>query len=196
DFQTFNPYEALVVVADQECLDRYAGGIFGCPLASLVRREQVLIGNAAQTRVRLRAMAASLEVQLRPGCAELTEAAAAARFEDTVLRAVLNGLTPARPRLHGRHRQRIACTAERYLRTHLGHPVTILDLCHITGATPRTLHMAFRAHFGATPKAYQKMLLLNVARHDLRAARVGTTVTDVAIRWGLLHFGWFAHDYH
>ena len=48
---------------------------------------------------------------------------------------------------------------------------------------------------GTTPKAYFKELRLTAARRELLRAERGARVTDVALRWGFLHFGWFAHDY-
>ena len=72
---------------------------------------------------------------------------------------------------------------------------SIGDLCRMTGASERSVHLAFREHIGSSPKAYRKVLLLNAARADLRSARAGATVTSVAVRWGFVHAGWFAHDY-
>jgi transcriptional regulator GlxA family with amidase domain len=46
-----------------------------------------------------------------------------------------------------------------------------------------------------TPKAYLKTLRLNAARRDLLGGGPRTTVTDVALEWGFLHFGWFSQDY-
>jgi len=59
----------------------------------------------------------------------------------------------------------------------------------------RTLHAAFRENLGTTPKAYLKMLRLNSAHHDLLRGGARTRVTDVALDWGFVHFGWFSQDY-
>jgi transcriptional regulator GlxA family with amidase domain len=88
----------------------------------------------------------------------------------------------------------LAFRAEAWLRQNLAEPPTIARLCEALGASQRTLHEAFREHLDTTPKAYLKMLRLEAARHDLlRAAR--PRVTDVALDWGFLHFGWFSQDY-
>jgi transcriptional regulator GlxA family with amidase domain len=81
------------------------------------------------------------------------------------------------------------------LRAHLTENLTVGDLCRALNARERTLHAAFYDHLGSSPKAYFKQLRLAAARSELLRARRGTRVTDVAIRWGFLHFGWFAHDY-
>jgi AraC-like DNA-binding protein len=98
---------------------------------------------------------------------------------------------PAAPRGH-----RLAREAEAWLRENLTEPLTIRDVCSALHASERTLHAAFREHVGTTPKAFVKVLRLRAARQDLLHPGPNTRVTDVALRWCLLHFGWFAHDYH
>jgi transcriptional regulator GlxA family with amidase domain len=85
--------------------------------------------------------------------------------------------------------------AAAWLRAHLTEDLTVRDLCRALNARERTLHAAFCDHLGTSPKAYFKQLRLTAARSELRRAQPGTRVTDVALRWGFLHFGWFAHDY-
>ena len=89
----------------------------------------------------------------------------------------------------------LALRAEAWLRQNLADPPTIAALCAALNASERTLHEAFRAHLGATPKSYLKTLRLNAAHHDLLRARPRTRVTDVALDWGFFHFGWFSQDY-
>jgi AraC family ethanolamine operon transcriptional activator len=93
------------------------------------------------------------------------------------------------------HRSRLARDTEALLSKHLDEPPTIAALSEALGTSERTLHAAFHDHLGTTPKAYLKALRLNAARQDLIEADKGTRVTDVALRFGFLHFGWFAHDY-
>jgi len=90
----------------------------------------------------------------------------------------------------------LAREAAAWLRENLTEPVTIRDLCAALHTSERTLHAAFRAHVGTSPKAFVKAERLQAARHDLLHPGPNTRVTDVALRWCLLHFGWFAHDYH
>jgi AraC family transcriptional regulator, ethanolamine operon transcriptional activator len=104
---------------------------------------------------------------------------------------VLASRTHAGPRGH-----RLAREAEAWLRDNLTEPVTIRDLCAAMRTPERTLHAAFREHLGTTPKAYVKALRFEAARHELLHPAANTRVTDVALRWCFLHFGWFAHDYH
>jgi len=89
----------------------------------------------------------------------------------------------------------VARKAEAWLRENLAEPPTIAALCQVVNVSERTLHAAFRENLGTTPKAYLKMLRLNSAHHDLLRAGARTRVTDVALDWGFVHFGWFSQDY-
>ena len=100
------------------------------------------------------------------------------------------------PRRSAPRGQLLAREAAAWLRENLTEPVTIRDLCAALHTSERTLHLAFRAHVGTTPKAFVKAQRLQAARHDLLHPGPHTRVTDVALRWCFLHFGWFAHDYH
>src|SRR5688572_30049187 len=108
----------------------------------------------------------------------------------TSSRPVLASRPPAALRGH-----RLARHAEAWLRENLAEPVTIRDLCAALHAPERTLHAAFREHVGTTPKAFVKALRFEEARRELLHPAPNTRVTDVAMRWCFLHFGWFAHDY-
>jgi AraC family ethanolamine operon transcriptional activator len=89
----------------------------------------------------------------------------------------------------------LALRAEAWLRQNLSDPPTIAALCAALGTSERTLHEAFREHLDATPKAYLKVLRLEAARRDLLHGPEGMRVTDVALDYGFLHFGWFSQDY-
>ncbi len=93
---------------------------------------------------------------------------------------------------YGRQLARDAAT---WLQEHLTEALTVRDLCRALNVRERTLHASFQEYLGTTPKAYFKSLRLSAARRDLLRAQDGTRVTDVALYWGFLHFGWFSHDY-
>jgi transcriptional regulator GlxA family with amidase domain len=109
-------------------------------------------------------------------------------YDGAARRAAAASLAAARGRA-------LALRAEAWLRQQLSEPPTIATLCAAVGASERTLHDAFRQHLNATPKAYLKTLRLEAARRDLLIAAAGRRVTDVALDWGFLHFGWFSQDY-
>jgi AraC-like DNA-binding protein len=75
-----------------------------------------------------------------------------------------------------------------------------IDLAQIAAAarlSPRALQEAFRRHLDTTPTAYLREVRLQRAHSDLRMAdpEEGTTVTDVAFRWGFANLSRFAAKY-
>jgi AraC-like DNA-binding protein len=100
-----------------------------------------------------------------------------------------HGFTPAM-------RHRAARAAESFLRENLDRPVSIAELCLVTGVPKRTLLLGFTDSFGIPPLDFHRRLRLNAARRHLAGSRTGeTTVTDTALRWGFDHFGRFSVDY-
>lgn len=73
--------------------------------------------------------------------------------------------------------------------------ITISDLCQATRLSRRTLHYAFKEHFGVTPKAYLTAIRLEAVRRELVPGAPPVKVADVANRWGFWHMGRFASDY-
>jgi AraC-like DNA-binding protein len=114
------------------------------------------------------------------------------RVVDTWLADVMApdpGFTPAM-------RHRAAREADSFLRENLDRPVSIAELCLVTGVPKRTLMLGFSDSFGISPLDFHRRLRLNAARRDLAVSLPGeTTVTAAALRWGFDHFGRFSVDY-
>lgn len=74
---------------------------------------------------------------------------------------------------------------------------TLGDLAAEAGVSVRALELAFRKELNTTPSAYVLRTRLKHAHEELRRAdpRDGTTVTDVAMKWGFAHTGRFAGRY-
>jgi AraC family ethanolamine operon transcriptional activator len=93
-------------------------------------------------------------------------------------------------------RHRAAPEAESFLRENLDRPVSIAELCLVTGVPKHTLMLGFTDSFGMPPLAFHRRLRLNAARRDLAGSRPGeATVTDVALRRGFDHLSRFSVDY-
>ena len=75
--------------------------------------------------------------------------------------------------------------------------ITPLDIARAACVTVRAIQLAFRRHLDTTPMAHLRSLRLERAHQQLRAANRGdgTTVTDVASRWGFLDPSRFAALY-
>ncbi|WP_201066665.1 MULTISPECIES: helix-turn-helix domain-containing protein [Thiorhodovibrio] len=103
------------------------------------------------------------------------------------------------PSLHARRRGlHIVRGAQAYMEEQLalGANPSLVDLCLHTGVSARTLQYAFHDQLGLTPNTYLRLLRLNGARAELVATTAaGTSVTQIATRWGFMHLGRFARAY-
>ena len=84
--------------------------------------------------------------------------------------------------------------ARAYFADRLHDAVSLTELCGTINASKRTLQVAFQETYGAPPIVYLRSLRLNGARRELRSGS-GLTVTEVALKWGFLHFGHFSANY-
>jgi transcriptional regulator GlxA family with amidase domain len=82
------------------------------------------------------------------------------------------------------------------IRNDPAQPFTPTSLARLAGAPTRTLHDGFRRHLDTTPMAYLRLVRLQRAHAELRAAEPrGTTVAAVARHWGFSHVSRFAQAY-
>jgi AraC-like DNA-binding protein len=73
---------------------------------------------------------------------------------------------------------------------------TLADLAAVAGVGRRSLQQSFQRYVGITPMAYLRQVRIERAHRDLsRAERNGTTVAQVAQRYGFTHLSRFAADY-
>ncbi|MGW2619550.1 helix-turn-helix transcriptional regulator [Streptomyces sp. NPDC001500] len=83
-----------------------------------------------------------------------------------------------------------------YIDDHADQPITVADIAAAAHVTVRALQYAFRRHLDTTPLARLRQVRLSHAHRELQAAgHAGTTVTEVAARWGFFHPGRFAALY-
>lgn len=81
-----------------------------------------------------------------------------------------------------------------YIHAHAAAPLTLADLVAASGVAGRTLHKHFRLSKGVSPMAYLRGVRLQEARKALVAGD-GSSVTEIAARWGFEHLGRFAVEY-
>jgi AraC-like DNA-binding protein len=81
------------------------------------------------------------------------------------------------------------------LEDHCAEPLTTADVAEAVGVGVRSLQEAFRTHLGTTPMAQLRAVRLRRIHAELLAGGEGTSVTDVALRWGVTHAGRFAQEY-
>ncbi|GEL24804.1 transcriptional regulator [Pseudonocardia sulfidoxydans NBRC 16205] len=75
------------------------------------------------------------------------------------------------------------------------HPWTVGELADAAGVGVRALEDGFRRYVGESPTTHLRGIRLEQARKELFAAPPGTTVSEVAYRWGFTHLGRFAGAY-
>jgi AraC-like DNA-binding protein len=120
--------------------------------------------------------------------------------EHSMRQALFHTLWKSEPAGHAsrslRNYRRIVRHADEYLHSRVGQPVYLLDLCHATGTSARTLEMAFRAMCDVTPMQYLKLRRLRMTRCLLRnASATETMVKSIAYEAGFWELGRFAVDY-
>jgi AraC-like DNA-binding protein len=82
-----------------------------------------------------------------------------------------------------------------YMHANLDAPVTIADISLTAGVAGRTLFKHFRDVRGVSPMQYLRSLRFEKARQELLNADAGTSVTEIATRWGFGHLGRFAVEF-
>jgi len=123
----------------------------------------------------------------------------ARQLETVILSGVLEAgqhnyaryLRPTQSAAAPRHVRR----AEDYIRDNLDNPVSLEDVANAAGVTSRALQLGFRSFRNTSPMALLRAERLRKVHEELMAGAPGSTVTEVATRWGFAHLGRFAQAY-
>lgn len=92
--------------------------------------------------------------------------------------------------------EEFALDIKSFLLDSLVEDVTIDSLVKEFNISYKTLENSFKSLFGITPKRFLTLLRLNHARNDLVNAESSTTnISDIATKWGFIHFGRFSQNY-
>lgn len=84
---------------------------------------------------------------------------------------------------------------EEWIDAHFTRPVTLGELCRVSGLPARSLHRAFLRHRGQPPMRHVTQRRLAEARRRLLEGRPGDSVMQVAFESGFNHLGRFAGLY-
>ncbi|MFE1836014.1 helix-turn-helix transcriptional regulator [Streptomyces sviceus] len=84
-----------------------------------------------------------------------------------------------------------------YIDDHADRPLTVAPIAEAAHISVRALQYAFRRHPDSTPLAHLRQVRPSHAHDEPAAAdpEDGSTVTDIAARWGFHHPGRFATLY-
>jgi transcriptional regulator GlxA family with amidase domain len=84
-----------------------------------------------------------------------------------------------------------------FIETNADCDITAVDIARAAHVTVRAVQLAFRRHLDTTPMAYLRLVRLEHAHKELSAARAGdgTTISEVAARWGYPNLSRFTMQY-
>jgi AraC family transcriptional regulator, ethanolamine operon transcriptional activator len=192
DFRTSGPAQLVSVSLERTTLEAHLHDLFGRRLGEL--QLQGCLKKLRTDPEGLRGLCLDLAGGAATEPRSLRDRASMKDMETALVKALFSTFDAPREPVSPCCGRRLALRAEAWLRQNLAEPPTIATLCAALGTSERWLYEAFREHLDTSPKAYLKTLRLNAARHDLLDG-LGRRVTDVALDWGFLHFGWFSQDY-
>lgn len=148
----------------------------------------------------LRALAQSLFDAVESDPRRLARAEVRAQIRDDVLGGLAEAFVDAvvAPIMADRHaaQRAIVQQARDYLLAHAGEPVTVEQLCVVTGVSRRSLQYAFEHVLGTSPVQCLRATRLHAVRRELKATpRSHASIQDIAARWGFWHLGHFTTHY-
>jgi AraC family ethanolamine operon transcriptional activator len=186
----------LTVSVDAALLEQRMRTVLGLPLQQLRIHERLQLARPDRSAPLNRALVRYLDLGISSG---VTARADGARWlENRILETLISSVgfpqiqAPRPQRLH------LAKVAEDYLQAHADLPISVSELCEITGINQRTLFLGFQERYGLGPMAYLKVLRLNHAHRELSQADPAfgnVSVTRLAMKWGFFHLGRFSVEY-
>jgi len=194
EFRTPAGYAGLGVTVRSEALGRHEHGLE----QRLVQRDVLCAGSAQVTR--LRQFLAEVLDTLDRDAAALQDEAVRRHLAADILDRVHAVLSTSDPEPAdaptAMRRARIVARAEEYVLARAYESITVAELCRHAGASRRHLQQAFQDIVGMSPNLYLRAVRLCRVRRELKAGLPGgSTIQDVAARWGFWHLGHFSTDY-
>jgi AraC-like DNA-binding protein len=202
------PYTALVATNDHErlaiwipraSLTQRLAGILGGPVAADAEFQPTFNWNG-QGSSALRHLVRLLMLELQAPAPPILGSEAATRsFVDILIYTLLRSLPhtyssqidqPSIRPAPGTLRR-----AEAFIRAHVEEPIALHEVAAAAGCSVRTLQHAFRSFRETTPLLAIRRARLEAARDAIRMSDGGTTVTDLARRFGFANPGRFTRLY-
>lgn len=125
--------------------------------------------------------------------------AAFASLKDAILSMFVENITHSYTgKLTGRPRSiapRHVKRAIEFMHANLLSPLTLEDLAGAAGVSARSLQLGFRQVHDMSPMDFLRRLRLHEAHRDLAEAPFGTSVANIAYKWGFAHHGLFSANY-
>lgn len=200
DFRTPRKLEILACTANAKALGDYAqqldhrnleAELAGRRMAPATPDRILALGSLLATM--MTSLRATPELLQHAQMRKAMEQALFATLLDT-LSSDTSGRHTSAPSCHAR--QLVVARARAYMEAHIDEPITVADLCIELGVSRRTLQYSFQDVLDLNPVKFLRAIRLNAVRRALKAApNGGTTVADVAARWGFWHLSHFSAQY-
>ena len=120
-------------------------------------------------------------------------------LENELLTEITNSLTTQiNSRLNKRkisNHEKVRKKTLEYMHSNISENILMSDICAELGTSMSTLERVFKSAYDTGPKNYYKILKLHHFRRALLKAPEGTTITEIAAKYGFLHMGQLAVDY-
>lgn len=82
-----------------------------------------------------------------------------------------------------------------FMHAHIAQPISLNEIASAAKVSVRTLQQGFRQFRNTSPMCYLHDIRLNAVHEELSLGSPGTTVAEVAVKWGFTHLGRFAANY-
>jgi len=190
-------FQVFFVALKADAFQQHAAILWGADWLPGLTVESLLFPNHSQRTRCVGALNRVVEFGVRHPH-HLADPVVARLLEDDCLDALLGSTTPDPARFQETLSRRYQALrrAVGYIREHPTEPVSLRQLCLVTGVSDRALETAFKETLDLTPKAYITLTRLHGVRRTLcSAGPMDLSVTEVATRWGFFHLGRFSQYY-
>lgn len=198
DHRTNPNYRHTAITVRRDILEATASALLGVDAGALLCSDRAPRADESRLKAfrhRCRAALRATSPGDGPGMADIAAPIHPTELVADLVRILASGRIVDPFRCTPADRRRAVREAEEFARSSPG-PVTILQLCRLTGVSERTLHYAFAEVTGLSPKSYLKAIRLNRARAELMEAPPGPgRIEAVALRHGFDRPGNFAADF-
>jgi AraC-like DNA-binding protein len=192
-------HERLAIWIPEAGLKLRLAGLLGGPVSGDVFFEPVFDWTAPSVTGLARLVRLLVEELGQPASSFLGSDAASRSFTDLLLYTLLRSVPhshsgllehPGQSAVPGTIRR-----AEAYIRAHVEEPMALHEVAAAAGCGVRSLQLGFQRHRGTTPLLAIRQARLEAAREAMRSGTAGSTVAEVAQRFGFANAGRFARLY-
>lgn len=192
-------HERLAIWIPQSSFTQRLAALLGAPVSRDAEFQPAIDWSSPRSQA-LRHLVGLLMLELRSPIATILGSEAASRsFTDIFIYTLLRSL----PHTYSEQIEQPGVSlapgtlrrAESFIRANVEEPIALHEVAVAAGCSVRSLQLAFRNFRQTTPLLAIRHARLEAARDALRSAEAGTTITEVAHRFGFANPGRFTRLY-